>query len=70
MPLLSKIGPGTVRQTFLTCFWLNAGDWKLVPGPFVILLKWQFNSGHLYFLVDPYSPFQNMKHWNFEITGY
>ena len=23
----------------LTCFWLDAGDWKLVPGPFMILLK-------------------------------
>ena len=20
-------------------FWLNAGDWKLVPGPFMILIK-------------------------------
>ena len=19
-------------DTFLTCFWLNGGDWKLVPG--------------------------------------
>ena len=24
-----------------TMFWLNAGDLKLVPGPFMILLKWQ-----------------------------
>ena len=23
----------------LICFWHNAGDWKLVPGPFMILLK-------------------------------
>ena len=28
-----------VWQTFLTCFWLNAGDWKLVPDTFMILLK-------------------------------
>ena len=26
---------------FLTCFWLSAGDWKLVPAPFMILMKWQ-----------------------------
>ena len=32
---------GNVWQTFLTCFWLFAGDWKLVPDPFLILLKWQ-----------------------------
>ena len=24
---------------FPLCFWLNAGDWKLVLGPFMILLK-------------------------------
>ena len=29
---------GHVWQTFLACFWLSAGDWKLVPGPFMILL--------------------------------
>ena len=33
-----------VWQTFLTCFWFNAGDWKLVPGPFMILLKWQYSE--------------------------
>ena len=27
------------KKTFLTCFWLNAGDWKLVLDPFVILFK-------------------------------
>ena len=25
-------------------FWLNAGDWKLVSGPFIILLKWQYSK--------------------------
>ena len=25
-------------------FWLNAGDRKLVPGPFIILMKWQYNK--------------------------
>ena len=28
-----------VWQLFPTCFWLIAGDWKLVPGPAMILLK-------------------------------
>ena len=23
-----------LQQTFLTCFWFNAGGWKLVPGPY------------------------------------
>ena len=38
----NKISPNTsvsYKKTFLTCFWLNAGDWKLVPGPFMILMK-------------------------------
>ena len=39
-------------QTFLTCFWLNTGDWKLVPCPFVIYLNnIIMRSGH-------FSPFQ------------
>ena len=25
-------------------YWLNAGDWKLVPGPFIILMKEQYNE--------------------------
>ena len=25
-------------------FWLNAGDWKLVTGPFLILMKWEYNE--------------------------
>ena len=28
-----------VWQTFVTRFWLNAGDWKLVHCPFMVLLK-------------------------------
>ena len=28
-----------VGQIFLEHFGLNGGDWKLVPGPFMILLK-------------------------------
>ena len=26
-------------QTFLTCLWLNAGDWSLASGPLMVLLK-------------------------------
>ena len=40
---------------FLTCFWLNAGEWKLVSGPFMILLIAKsshfFNSWHLHFFI-------------------
>ena len=57
-----------VWQTFLTCFWLNAEDWKLVLGPFMNLLKWHYsviwlflNSWHLPFLDVPYSPLQKNK---------
>ena len=30
--------------SFIQTFWLNDGDWKLVPGPFMILLKWQYSG--------------------------
>ena len=33
----------TVWKTFLTCFWLNAGDWKIIPGLFMILLKQKYS---------------------------
>ena len=26
-----------VSQTFLKCFWVNAGEWQLVPSPLIIL---------------------------------
>ena len=29
-----------------------------------------FNSGHLTFLIFPYSPFHEMEHWNPDIIGY
>ena len=41
-----------VWQTFLTCFWLNAGDWKLVPGPVIILLEWQYSKIWQFLIVD------------------
>ena len=57
-----------VWQKFLTCFWLNAGDWKLVPDHFMILLKLQYNEicsflivDILPFLIIPDSPFQKSE---------
>ena len=41
--------------------WLNPGDWKLVPGLFMILLKWQYSKICPFLIVDvfvPYSLFQ------------
>ena len=35
-------------------FWLNAGDWELVPGPFMILLKLQYNKIWPFLIVDIY----------------
>ena len=62
-----------VLQTFLICFWVNAEDWKLVPGFFMILLKWWhrkiwlfFNGWHITFLVVLYSPFTFQKNETLE----
>ena len=62
-------------QTFLTCFGLNAGDWKLVPGSFMGLLKWLcrcaiFNSWQVSFLIFLYLPFQKSEQQNLNVTGY
>ena len=58
-------------------FLANAGDWKLVPGSFMFLLKERyseirplFNSWHLPFLNVPDSPCQKMKHLNLVIIPY
>ena len=57
-------------------FWLNARDWKLVPGPFMILLKWQYHEICKFLVVDIYhfqlsliQPFKK-RHWKFDIIGY
>ena len=60
------------RHTFLTYFWLAAGGWKLVPGPFMVgfikMTIYQglaiFDSGHLPFSIVLYLPFQ--KNWTLE----
>ena len=49
---------------FLTCFYLNAEDWKLAQAfnDFIKMTIYQdlaiFNSVHLPFLIVPYAPFQ------------
>ena len=54
----NEIWPNTsvfvVWETFLTCFWLNAGNCKLVPGLFMVLLKWQYNEIWPFLTVDIY----------------
>ena len=32
--------------------WLDAGDWKLVPGPFMILSKLQYRDVWPYLIID------------------
>ena len=38
-------------ESYVLSFWFNAGDWKLVPDPFMMLLKRQIaKSGHFPYL--------------------
>ena len=64
-------------KTLLTWFWLNAGDWTLVPSSFMILLKrqyrkiWQFSIVEIYrFKMFFIHFFKKPKHWNLDISGY
>ena len=41
-----------VWQTFLACIWFTTGDWKLIPGPFMILLKGQYSKIWLFLIAD------------------
>ena len=56
------------KKTFLTCFWLNAGDWKLVLDLFIILFKWQYSKIWPFLIVDIYhfklSLINLFKKWN------
>ena len=68
---------GTVKKTFLTRIWLNTRDWKLVPGPFVIFLKWQYSEIWQFLIVNIYDLelplihlFKKIKNWNPDIIGY
>ena len=56
---------------------LNAGDWKLITGTFMTLLKLQwsenlqfFNIWQIAFLIVSYPSFQKIKHWTLDIIGY
>ena len=40
----NRSNTSVLYDTFLTRFWLNAGVYNLVPGPFMILLKWQVSE--------------------------
>ena len=50
-------------QTFLTWFWLNAGDWKLVPGPVMILLKQQYSKIWPVLIVEVYHFYMSVIHF-------
>ena len=55
----------------LTCFWLNTGDWKLVSGPFMILLKLQYHKiwsfSFFTFTIFEWPLFTFWKKWNIGI---
>ena len=58
-------------------FWLSVGGCKLVAGPFMILVEWQYNKTGQFLIVDIYHlqfscihPFKKMKHWKLDIIGY
>ena len=40
------------NKHFYYVFWLSVGDWKLVPDPFMILMKWQYNEICPFLVVD------------------
>ena len=45
-----------------TCFWLNAGDWKLAPGFYMILLKWQNSKIWPFLMIDIYHFYLSLTH--------
>ena len=77
LPKWNLIKSSVSNKKFLTCFWLDAGVWKLVPGPFMILMKWHYNEICHFSVVDIYhfyfsliQPFKKMKHWKLYVIGY
>ena len=36
------------------CFELNPEDWKLVPGSFIILMKWGYHEISYFIIIDIY----------------
>ena len=60
---------------FATCFWLNFGDWKLVLGPFMILMK-LYNKTCQFLVIDIYHaqfsfnyPFKKIEHLKLNQIG-
>ena len=58
-----------LKQIFVRCSWLNASKGKLVPSPFMILMKRQYNKIYPFLVVHIYHigfslihPFKIMKH--------
>ena len=62
-------------------FLLNAGDWKLVPGSFIMLLKWKYSKSLPFLIANIYHfyvPLMHLsknkiklkKNWNLDVTGY
>ena len=37
--LLANLQANILQEAFLACFWINAGDWKLVSDSLTILIK-------------------------------
>ena len=44
--------PQVSKSVTLSPAWLNAGDWKLIPGPLMILLKLQYNKIWPFLIVE------------------
>ena len=66
-----------LKTNISNVFWLNAGDWKLLPDPFLILMKWQYNKICQSLIVDIHyfkfsfiQTFKKMKHWKLDTIGY
>ena len=73
----NEVWSNILKQTFLACFWFNAEGCKLVPGPFMIIMKWQYNEICQFLVADIYHfylplihPFKKTKHWKLELKGY
>ena len=39
-----------LKTNILTCFHPHCEDWELVPGHFIISMKWFYNVGNVTFL--------------------
>ena len=64
---------GQIVVYLITCFWFSVGDWKLVPGPFMILVKLQYNEICPVLLVDIYhfnSPLITLETWHWLLSNW